>query len=163
MSIPRRSTMKKITAFVAVAALFAAAVPPAQAAKGVPYKGKTTGGHKISFRYAKGKMLKLVTGVPMTCISIQGGGSPMTGVEPFYADWVVVPLRPYTFKEKSKPAMYYGEVTKTHRISTRRNRNGTISGSLRTQYSFLIPKYPIGTFTIYSCLGNMKFSARPSR
>jgi hypothetical protein len=74
-----------------------------------------------------------------------------------------VPLRPYTFKEKSKPALYYNEVTKTHTISTRRSRNGTISGSLRTQYSFLIPKYPIGTFSIYSCLGSMEFKARPAR
>ena len=55
------------------------------------------------------------------------------------------------------------EVTKNHTVSTRRTRGGTISGSIRVQYSFLIPKYPIGTFSIYSCLGNIKFSARPSR
>jgi hypothetical protein len=155
--------MRKLITFVAVAALFAAAVPAAQAAKGVPYKGKTTAGHKVTFNYAKGRAFNFATGVPMTCISIQGGGSPMTGVEPWTAGWVKVPLKPYKFTEKSKPALYYNEVTKTHTISTRRSRSGVISGAIRTQYSFLIPKYPIGTFTIYSCLGNMKFSAKPAR
>jgi hypothetical protein len=154
--------MRKLIAFIAVAALFAAAVPAAHAAKGVPYKGKTTGGHKITFKYSKGMMRDVVTGVPMTCVSIQGGGSPMTGVEPWYG-YVKVPLKPYTWKEEVKPAFYYNKVTQTNTISTRRSRNGTITGSLRIQYSFLIPKYPIGTFSIYSCLGNMKFKARPAR
>lgn len=54
------------------------------------------------------------------------------------------------------------EVTKNHTINTRRTRSG-FSGSIRVQYSFLIPKYPIGTFSIYSCLGNMKFSAKRAR
>jgi hypothetical protein len=31
---------------------------------------------------------------------------------------------------------------------------------MRLQYSFLIPKYPIGTFTVYSCLGGGTFQAR---
>jgi hypothetical protein len=31
---------------------------------------------------------------------------------------------------------------------------------MRLQYSFLIPKYPIGTFTIYSCLGGGTFKAK---
>jgi hypothetical protein len=71
--------------------MFAAVVPAAHAAKRVPYKGKTTGGHKIVFKYAKGQMRNVVTGVPMTCVSIQGGGSPMTGVEPWTAQWVTFP------------------------------------------------------------------------
>jgi hypothetical protein len=40
--------------------------------------------------------------------------------------------------------------------------NGTIRGQLRQQFSFLIPKYPIGTFIIYSCLGTTKFTAKPA-
>jgi hypothetical protein len=155
--------MRKLIVFVAAAALLVTAVPAAHAAKGIPYKGKTTGGHKVTFRYANGKMHNFVTGVPMTCISIQGGGSPMTGVEPWTADWVKVGVKEYKFSEKSKPALYYNEVTKNHTIKTSRGRGRTIKGSIRTQYSFLIPKYPIGTFSIYSCLGNMKFSAKPAR
>jgi hypothetical protein len=35
-------------------------------------------------------------------------------------------------------------------------------GKLRWQYEFLIPKYPIGTFSIYSCLGEGTFTAKPA-
>jgi hypothetical protein len=34
---------------------------------------------------------------------------------------------------------------------------------MRWQYEFLIPKYPIGTFAIYSCLGEATFAAKPKR
>ena len=155
--------MRKLITFVALAAMFAAAAPAAQAAKGVSYTGKTTGGHKVTFRLANGKMHRFVTGVPMTCVSIQGGGSPMTGVEPWTAGWVKVGIKKYEFSEKSKPALYSNEVTKNHTISTRRGPGKAISGSIRVQYSFLIPKYPIGTFSIYSCLGTMSFKAKPAR
>jgi len=30
-------------------------------------------------------------------------------------------------------------------------------------YEFLVPKYPIGTFVIYSCLGEGTYRARPVR
>jgi hypothetical protein len=55
------------------------------------------------------------------------------------------------------------EVTRNHTITTRPARNGTISGSIRVQYSFLISKYPIGTFSVYSCLGSTEFTAHPVR
>jgi hypothetical protein len=34
---------------------------------------------------------------------------------------------------------------------------------MRTQYEFLIPKYPIWTFTICSCAGGATFKAKPKR
>jgi hypothetical protein len=154
--------MRKLIAFVAVAAMFAAVVPAAHAAKGVPYKGKTTGGHKITFNYAKGKMWRVVTAVPMTCIPIQGVGSPQTAADLWTANGLKVGLKDFKVTEQSKSALHYNEVTKNHTINTRRARNGTISGSIRVQYSFLIPKYPIGTFSIYSCLGNIEFKAKPA-
>jgi hypothetical protein len=155
--------MRKLVAFVAVAALFAAAVPAAHAAK-VPYKGKTTGGHSITFKYSKGKAHNVKTAVPVTCISIQGGGSPVTGVEPWTVGWMRTNLRDHKVTEpNSATGLHYREVTKNHTINTRRGRNGVISGSVRVQFSFLIPKFPIGTFAIYSCLGEMKFKARPAR
>ncbi|HEX2232248.1 MAG TPA: hypothetical protein VHG69_02670 [Thermoleophilaceae bacterium] len=156
--------MRKLLVFVAVASLLAAAVPAAaQAAKGVPYKGKTTGGHPITFKYSKGKMHNVKTGVPMTCISIQGGGSPVTGADLWTAGWLKVGLRDHKVTETSPTALHYRDVTKNHTINTRRGRNGAITGSIRVQFSFLIPKYPIGTFSIYSCLGSMKFKATPRR
>jgi hypothetical protein len=69
---------------LAVALLCAAAVPAsAVAAKGVPYKGKTTGGHKITFNLVKGgkRIRDLVTATPTQCLPIQGGGSPMSGMD----------------------------------------------------------------------------------
>jgi hypothetical protein len=36
---------------------------------------------------------------------------------------------------------------------------GPASASKTVTYSFLIPKYPIGTFAVYSCLGGGTFKA----
>jgi len=52
-------------------------------------------------------------------------------------------------------------VTANFRFTSKKLRNGTIKGTMRWQYEFLIPKYPIGTFSIYSCLGEATFAARP--
>ena len=71
--------------------------------------------------------------------------------------------RKVEFDAKLKPAFYYDEVTMHFRVITKKFRNGTIKGSLRRQYEFLIPKYPIGTFSIYSCLGGAKFTAKAQR
>jgi hypothetical protein len=60
-------------------------------------------------------------------------------------------------------ARRYNEVTANFRFTSKKLRNGTIKGHLRWQYEFLIPKYPIGTFSIYSCLGEATFSAKPVR
>ena len=157
--------MRKLITLVALAAMLVVAVPAAHAASGVPYKGKTTGGHKVTFRYVKGKakIYRVVTGIPMTCLSIQGGGSPMTGVDSWTADWLKVPTKNLKVTESSPTGVYYNEVEKHHTINVRRAGGGAISGSIRVQFSFLIPKYPIGTFQIYSCLGNVKFRAKPAR
>jgi hypothetical protein len=155
--------MRKLIPLIAAIALLVAVAPPASAAKGVPYKGKTSGGHNVTFTLRKGQLRDFVSGVPMTCLAIQGGGAPMTGVEPVGYGWVDLGLRNYKYSEQSKPSFHYNEVTRNHTVTTRRARNGTVSGAIRLQYEFLVPKYPIGTFTIYSCLGDMRFKARPAR
>ena len=155
--------MRRALALVAAAVLVAAAAPAAHAAKRVPYKGKTKGGHAVTFALGKGKMWDFATGVPMTCLAIQGGGAPISGAEVWQMRWVKVGLRNYKFSDYVKPSFHYLEVTRNHVISTRKARNGTISGSIRVQYSFLIPKYPPGTFSVYSCLGQTDFNARPGR
>jgi hypothetical protein len=155
--------MRTAISLIAAAALLVGAAPATGAVKGTPYKGKTTGGHKVTFTLKKNRMWNFLTGVPTTCLPIQGGGSPMTGAEPVNWRWVDLGLKKYEFSDEVKPSFHYNEVTMNHTVSTRRGRNGTVSGAIRLQYQFMIPKYPIGTFTIYSCLGNMKFSARPAR
>jgi hypothetical protein len=154
---------KLITVLAAIALL--AAVPASHAAKtkGIPYKGKTTGGHKVTFGLGKKKMYDFTTGVPMTCIPIQGTGNPITGVELWSFGWVSLGLKDYKFKEKSKPSLWYNEVTRSHTVTTTRKRNGTVTGKIRVQYSFFQPKFPMPNFAIYSCLGNTKFTAKPAR
>jgi hypothetical protein len=85
--------VRKLTGLTVLAALGAAAAPTADAAKRIPYKGKTPGGHTVTFTLAKGKLWNFATGVPMTCLPIQGGGAPMTRVEPWATRWVRSPYR----------------------------------------------------------------------
>jgi len=155
--------MKKLTtAVLAVAAVGALAVPAgAAAAKPVKYAGKTSSGHRLTFNLKGRQISKFVTGAPVTCIPIQGGGQNFVGAEPMVL-WFGV-NRKVEFDADLKPAFYYNEVTMHFRVITKKFRNGTIKGSLRWQYEFLIPKYPIGTFSIYSCLGEAKFQAKPTR
>jgi hypothetical protein len=155
--------MRKLLFVTAIAAVFAVGAPAAGAAKRVPYKGKTTGGHKVSFGLGKKKMYDFTTGVPMTCIPIQGTGDPITGVELWSFGWVKLGLKDKQFKEKSKPSLWYNEVTRSHTVTTTLKPNGTVTGKIRVQYSFFQPKFPMPNFAIYSCLGTTKFTAKPAR
>ena len=157
------SKMMKMAAPLTVVALLAAAAP-AMAAKGVTYKGKTSSGHKIKFKVGNGRVHDLVGGIRVACISIQGGGSPLGGVEFFGFNQGSLPLKAHNrFSFKAKPAFYYNEVTLNHDLWLKRQAGGVLSGRMRMQYQFLIPKYPIGTFSIYSCLGTASFKAKPVR
>jgi hypothetical protein len=155
--------MKKLTAtLIAVVACAVVALPAtAAAAKPVKYAGKTSSGHKLTFKLVRGKQaVDFVTGAPVTCIPIQGGGQNFVGAEPIQL-WFGI-NRKVEFDAELKPAFYYNEVTMHFRVITKKLRNGTVRGSLRWQYEFLIPKYPIGTFSIYSCLGEATFKAKPA-
>lgn len=124
--------------------------------------GKTSSGHKVTFKLRNGKqVMDFATGAPVTCIPIQGGGQSLVGAEPIVL-WFLV-NRTVELPVKAKPAFYYNEVTMNYRVTSKKLRNGTIKGSLRRQYQFLIPKYPIGTFSIYSCLGEATWVAKPAR
>jgi hypothetical protein len=157
---------KLTTALLCIAALAIAALPASAAAKPVKYVGKTTGGHKITFKLVKGgkRIRDLVTATPTQCLPIQGGGSPMSGMD-LWNPAIEFPLNQANLEWKEGNAtsgFHYNPLTKNYKFSTRKLRNGTIRGQLRQQFSFLIPKYPIGTFIIYSCLGTTKFTAKPA-
>ncbi len=154
---------KLIVPLLAVVALLGATAPGA-VAKPVKYTGKTSSGHKINFTVKKGRIYNLTAGIRMQCLPIQGGGAPISGGEPWTAGWVRLGLRDYKLTDFAKPAFHFNEVTRNHTLNTtRRGRDGSIRGSIRLQYSFMIPKFPIGTFSIYSCLGHTKWTARPVR
>lgn len=156
--------MRKLISLAAVTALCAVAAPAAHAAKGVPYKGKTSGGHKVTFTLKGSKAMKFTTGIPVTCLAIQGGGAPLTGVQPMYYEWIRLPAKNFSHKQENATVSFsWREVTANWTLTVLKTGKNKVSGAFRLQYEFLIPKYPIGTFTIYSCLGNMKFTAKPAR
>jgi hypothetical protein len=155
--------MTKLSATVlAVAAVAALALPAgALAAKPVKYAGKTSSGHKVNFKLKGKQVNNFTTGAPVTCIPIQGGGQTYVGAEPIYL-WFRI-NRTEEFQAEAKPAFHYNEVTMNFRVRTKKLRNGTVRGDLRWQYQFMIPKFPIGTFSIYSCLGEATWTAKPKR
>ena len=153
--------MKKTIAPLTAIAVLALA-GPASAGKAVPYTGKTSSGHKIKFQVKNGRIHDLTAGIKMSCIPISGGWLTYGGSEVFgfRGSRPLKKHQSYTFM--GKPAFHYSEVTMNNELWTKR-RGKTITGRMRLQYQFLISKYPIGTFTNYSCLGGATFKASPRR
>lgn len=152
-----------IVGIAALGALLVAA--PAQAAGGVEYKGRTSSGHPITFELKDKRLYDMQSGIRVSCVPIQGGGAPLGGTDTFtYKGWVGLSRSGVDFTFMKKPAFGFNEVTTKHTLSSRLNRRTrTVTGKQRIQYSFLVSKYPIGTFTVYSCLGSGEFKAKPVR
>ncbi len=146
---------KSITAMTAITALVLA--DPASAGKPVTYKGKTSSGHQVTFKLKNKRIHDLTAGIRMSCIPIQGGGRPLGGSEVFGFRGHLPVKRHQSYSFMEKPAFHYNEVTMKNDLWLKRRGKRTITGRMRLQYSFLVPKYPIGTFSIYSCLGGAKY------
>jgi hypothetical protein len=149
---------KTITTLTAITVLGLAG--PASAGNSVTYTGKTSSGHKVTFKVKNKRIHDMTAGIRMSCIPIQGGGRPTGGSEVFGFRGSLPIKRHlrYTFMEK--PAFHFNEVTMTNDLWLKRRGKRTIAGRMRLQYSFLVSKYPIGTFAIYSCLGGGTFKAK---
>jgi hypothetical protein len=154
--------MRMLLPALAAIALLAAAAPAANA-KTTTYTGKTSSGHKVTFKLKGGRMHDLRGGVRMSCVPIQGGGMPIGGSELFGFDGSVRYAKHMSWSFQSKPAFHYNEATMKHDLWVERRQGRTMSGKMRLQYSFLIPKYPPGTFAVYSCLGGATFKATAKR
>ncbi len=152
---------KAITTLTAIAALSLAG--PAGAAKSVTYTGKTSSGHKVTFKVKNKRLHDLTAGIRMSCIPIQGGGRPLGGSEVFGFRGSLPIRRHLSYSFMEKPAFHFNEVTMKNDLWLKRRGKRTMTGRMRLQYSFLVPKYPIGTFTIYSCLGGGTFKAKARR
>jgi hypothetical protein len=152
--------MKYIATLIAAGALLAAPVAASASSQAVPYTGKTSSGHDVTFTVAGARMHDLRAGVRVSCVPIQGGITPTGGAD-FFGFNGSIPLKPHVrFKFKDKTALWFNEVTKTHDIWIK--RHGTkITGRFRVQFSFLQPSFTPGVFTIYSCLGGATFKAQP--
>ncbi len=152
---------KTITALTATAVL--AMAGPAGAAKTVTYKGRTSSGHALTFKVKNKRIHDLTAGIRMSCIPIQGGGRPLGGSEVFGFRGSLPIRRHLSYSFMEKPAFHFNEVTMKNDLWLKRRGKRTMTGRMRLQYSFLVPKYPIGTFTIYSCLGGGTFQAKVRR
>ena len=131
--------------------------------KTVAYEGATASGHKITFSFKKNSLYDMESGIEVSCIPIQGSGPPSGGVETFsYIGAVHLNPQGEEFEFMKEPSVYYNEVTAKHTLATSINRkNGTIHGTQRIQYSYLLPKFPFPSFAIYSCLAEGSFTAKP--
>ena len=148
--------MRLFAVLIALTAVLAAASPAS--ARAVSYRGKTSSGHKITFTIKNGRVHDLTAGIRMSCVAIQGWGPPTGGSEVFGFRGSI-PLRAhnrYTFE--GKPAFFWNDVTMNNDLWLKR-RGRAITGRMRLQYGFLVPKYPPGTFVTYSCLGGATFKA----
>ena len=152
--------IKKATPLAVVAAL---AMSGTASAKSTDYVGKTDSGHKVTFTVKDGRIYDFDAGIRMSCLPIQGGGAPMGGSELWGWNKGSLKVKRHNkFSFEGKPAFHYNEVTLNHELWLTKRPNRVFKGRMRLQYQFLIPKYPIGTFSIYSCLGGAKFKARPT-
>jgi hypothetical protein len=146
---------KTITALAAIALLTLAGQ-----ASAATYQGKTSSGHKVTFKVKGKRIHDLTAGIRMSCIPIQGGGRPLGGSEVFGFRGSLPVRRHQSYSFMEKPAFHFKEVTMKNDLWLKRRGKRTLTGRMRLQYSFLVPKYPIGTFTIYSCLGGGTFKAK---
>jgi hypothetical protein len=152
----------RIAALAAALSLLAAA--PAVAAKTVDYKGKTTGGHTITFKRQGNKVWWISTMAPTICLPTNRvGAKSISGAEIFTPPGYEIVGRKVTFEDLQKPAMYYSKVTKHYEITLKPGANGKLTGALHLTFSFIIPTYPMPTMIIYGCVGNTKFTASPMK
>ena len=137
-----------------------AVATPANAGKAVTYKGKTSSGHRIKFKLNRGRVQNLIRRRARELHPDQGRlalirrlrGVPLPRPGPDEAQ--DAPQRP---GQAGLPLQ--GDAINQDLWLKRRGRRA-ITGRMRLQYSFLLPKYPIGTYTIYSCLGGATFKAK---
>jgi hypothetical protein len=154
--------MKKAIAPLTVIAVLALA-GPASAGKATTYRGKTSSGHKVSFKVKNGRIHDLTGGIRMSCIPIQNGWLNMGGSEIFTVRGSLPMKRHNKYSFMGKPAFHHNEVTMNHDLWLKKRGKRKYTGRMRLQYQFMISTYPVGTFTIYSCLGGATFTAKARR
>jgi hypothetical protein len=158
--------MTRTTRVLAVAATVAAvaAVPAAASAKPVNYKGKTSGGHTITFKREGKRVWWISTMVPTVCLPTNRVGErSITGAEIFTPPGYEIVNRKVTFKDLQKPALYYNDVTKHYEITLKKGKKGKLRGKLHLTFSFIIPTFPMPSMIYYSCVGKANFAAKPVR
>jgi hypothetical protein len=156
--------MTRTTRFLAVAAALAivAAIPAAAQAKVINYKGKTSGGHQITFKREGKRVWYISTLIPTVCLPTNRVGErSITGAEYFTPPGYEIVGRKVTFKDLQPAALYYNDVTKHYEITLKKGKKGKLRGKLHLSQSFIIPTFPMPTMIYYSCVGKATFTAKP--
>ena len=151
----------KILPTLAIAVAASAALAGPAAAKSTTYSGKTSGGTKITFKLSGSKISKIETMVPTVCMST-GSSVPRNGGELYR------PPGSFTLgagkqkaSELQEAAMHYAEVTKNYHFTGKRKANGTVTGKLHVNFSFLTLSYGYSLGTIpWICSGDATFTAK---
>jgi hypothetical protein len=154
--------MTRTARVIAVAAALSLVAAAPAAAKPVNYKGKTAGGHTITFKHEGKRVWFIYTMVPTVCLPTNRiGARSITGAEIFNPPGPEIVGRKVTFKYKQKPALYYNDVTKHYEVTLKKGARGKLTGKLHLTFSFIVPTFPMPSMIIYSCVGKSTFSARP--
>jgi len=156
--------MTRIARALTVATVLALAAAGPAAAKPLDYKGKTKGGHSITFKREGKKVWYIYTAIPTVCLPTNRvGEDPISGAEEFNPPGPQKVGKKGTWKHLQKPWLYYNDVTKHYEVKLNKSRGkrGKVSGKLHLSMSFIIPTFPMPTMIYYSCVGKTSFSAKP--
>lgn len=123
------------------------------------YKGKTKGGSAVTFKLEGKRVTGIRTVVPTICLETTGGYTSRAGGELFQPEAAARIGRTVKSKALQSAAMNQGiEATKNYEV-TLKKRGKSVSGSLKVNFSFLIPD--LYGARIFICSGSTTFSASP--
>lgn len=124
-----------------------------------PYKGKTKGGSSVTFALSGNKVTGIRTVVPTLCLETTGNYGSRAGGELFQPSAAARIGRTTKSKALQPAAMNMGiKATKNYEV-TLKKRGRTVFGSLKLNYSFLIPD--LYGARIFICSGSTTFNAKP--
>ncbi len=152
--------MNKAISALAVAGLLVGAA--SAEAKSVKYAGKTTSGHKITFKKSGNRIKNVKSGTPVVCLPGTTGYSSRAGADVFNPPGAFRVGTTTKRKKLQKTGMWYSKVTKNYKVTTKKAGN-KIKGKLHMSFSYAMPVFDYwgARLVIYACSGDTKFTARP--
>jgi hypothetical protein len=145
--------LKRILTATALTAAFLPGVAQAKS-HAVHYRGKTSGGSKVTFKLDKSWIRGFETKAPTTCGSAQGGNPKAT------AGWYQPPFDfkvGYKIKYKDTTG-----ITTHYNITTHRRAHKKIVGTFESNWS-LLTSDGWGGYRILICEQKSSFTAKPTR
>jgi hypothetical protein len=154
------------TAITTLTAIVAAGLVPAAAeAKAVSYKGKTRGGHTITFKRSGSKLSGVSTMIPTICVSTtrSGPGTTKAGADIYQPGGRFKLGKQVKRTIKQGSAFYSSPITKHYTFKSKAGRRGKVTGKLNVNFSYLVPDLIgyFGSYLIFICQGSTTFQATP--